>query len=40
MLAGLDSRNKTISMISIPRDLYVAVGSGSYASRINELYGF
>ncbi len=37
MVAGLDSQKKTISLISIPRDLYVATGNTS-ASRINELY--
>lgn len=37
ILASINTKNKTISMLSLPRDLYVNYPSG-WAGRINELY--
>ena len=38
ILASINTRLKTISLLSIPRDLYVEYPGGG-AGRINELYG-
>ncbi len=38
MLASFNEEKKSISMISIPRDLYVSYGSGKSAGKINSLY--
>lgn len=38
MLASLDEDKKTVTMISIPRDLYVSYGTGEWAGKINALY--
>jgi LCP family protein required for cell wall assembly len=38
MLASINTRLKTVSLLSIPRDLYVEYPDGG-AGRINELYG-
>lgn len=38
MLASLDEEKKMITMISIPRDLYVSYGTGMWAGKINTLY--
>ncbi len=38
MLASLDEEKKSVTMISIPRDLYVAYGTGRSAWKINALY--
>jgi LCP family protein required for cell wall assembly len=38
MLASINTRLKTVSLLSIPRDLYVEYPNGG-AGRINELYG-
>lgn len=39
LLASINGTKNTISMISIPRDLYIAY-PGGYEGRINELYSF
>jgi anionic cell wall polymer biosynthesis LytR-Cps2A-Psr (LCP) family protein len=36
-MASINTKKKTVSMLSIPRDLYVAYPNGE-AGRINELY--
>jgi anionic cell wall polymer biosynthesis LytR-Cps2A-Psr (LCP) family protein len=38
MLASLDESKKTVTLVSIPRDLYVSYSSGSSAGKINTLY--
>ncbi|MBC7503897.1 LCP family protein [Candidatus Gracilibacteria bacterium] len=38
MLASLDTERQSITMISIPRDLYVSYGTGAGAGKINSLY--
>ena len=38
MLASLDEAKKSVTMISIPRDLYVSYGTGEWAWKINTLY--
>lgn len=38
MLASLDEEKKSVTMISIPRDLYVSYDSGTSAGKINSLY--
>ncbi len=38
MLASLDEDKKSVTMISIPRDLYVSYGTGEWAWKINALY--
>jgi LCP family protein required for cell wall assembly len=38
MLASLDEENKNVTMISVPRDLYVNYGTGEWAGKINALY--
>jgi LCP family protein required for cell wall assembly len=38
ILASINTKKKTVTMLSIPRDLYVSYPSG-WAWRINELYG-
>lgn len=38
MLASLDEDKQTVTLLSIPRDLYVNYGTGSYAGKINALY--
>ncbi len=37
-VASIDPINKTYTMISIPRDLYVKISSPSYAGKINGVY--
>ena len=38
MLASLDEEKKSVTMVSIPRDLYVSYGTGEWAGKINALY--
>lgn len=38
MLASLDEERNNVTMISIPRDLYVSYGTGGSAGKINALY--
>ncbi len=38
MLASLDAEHQSVTMISIPRDLYVSYGTGQWAGKINTLY--
>jgi LCP family protein required for cell wall assembly len=38
MLASLDEDRKSVTMISVPRDLYVSYGTGGGAWKINALY--
>ena len=38
MLASFDTERHTVTMISIPRDLYVSYGTGAGAGKINSLY--
>jgi anionic cell wall polymer biosynthesis LytR-Cps2A-Psr (LCP) family protein len=38
MLASLDEERNNVTMISIPRDLYVSYGTGGGAGKINALY--
>ena len=38
MLASLDEEKNTVTMISIPRDLYVSYGDNNGAGKINTLY--
>ncbi len=38
MMASIDHENKTITMLSIPRDLYVKSGQLKSGERINEIY--
>jgi LCP family protein required for cell wall assembly len=38
MLASLDEAKNSVTMISIPRDLYVSYGTGNGAWKINTLY--
>lgn len=38
MLASLDEDRKAVTMISVPRDLYVSYGTGGSAWKINALY--
>ena len=38
MLASLDSERHTVTLLSIPRDLYVAYPKGKWSGKINSLY--
>ena len=38
MLASLDGKTKKVTLLSIPRDLYVSYGKWEWAGRINTLY--
>ncbi len=38
MLASLDSEKNTVTLLSIPRDLYIAYPNGKWSGRINSLY--
>ncbi|MBP9779733.1 LCP family protein [Candidatus Gracilibacteria bacterium] len=38
MLARIDEKNKKVTLLSIPRDLYVAHSGGKNSGRINALY--
>ena len=38
MIASLNQKEKKIHLLSIPRDLYVAYGTGQWAGKINALY--
>ncbi len=38
ILAGLNTKNHTISLLSIPRDLYVEYPNSVYGGRINMIY--
>ncbi len=38
MLASLDEEKNTVTLLSIPRDLYVAYPNGKWSGRINSLY--
>ncbi len=38
MLASLDEEKDSVTIISIPRDLYVNYGTGEWAGKINALY--
>lgn len=37
-ILSIDAENKSMAMLSVPRDLYVEVKSPSYAGKINALY--
>ncbi len=39
MLASLNGDDKKVTLLSIPRDLYVSYPEGKWAGRINNLYG-
>ncbi len=38
MVVSIDPENKTMAMLSIPRDLYVPVPNTKYSKKINEIY--
>lgn len=40
MIMSIDPDNKTMAMLSIPRDLYVPVPGTNYSRKINEIYKF
>jgi len=39
MLASFDAKNKQVTLLSLPRDLFVAYPNHEWAGRINTLYG-
>ncbi len=39
MLASFDAKNKQVTLLSLPRDLFVAYPNHTWAGRINTLYG-
>lgn len=38
MIMSIDTKNKKVAMLSLPRDLYVSVGSSNSFTKINSLY--
>ena len=38
MVLSIDPKNKTMAMLSIPRDLYIPVPGTKYSRKINEIY--
>ena len=40
MIASIDTKNKKIALLSLPRDLYASVPDASYSAKINSLYKY
>lgn len=40
MIASIDTKNKRVSLLSLPRDLYVSVPSLEYSAKINSIYKY
>ncbi|KKP69239.1 MAG: hypothetical protein UR66_C0001G0121 [Candidatus Moranbacteria bacterium GW2011_GWE1_35_17] len=40
MIASIDTKNKKIALLSLPRDLYASVPESSYSAKINSLYKY
>ncbi len=38
MVVSIDPKNKSLAMLSIPRDLYVPIADHNYSAKINETY--
>ncbi|MEI7890666.1 MAG: LCP family protein [bacterium] len=38
MVMSIDTKNKKVAMLSLPRDLYVSIGSSNSFTKINSLY--
>ncbi len=40
MIASIDTKNKKIALLSLPRDLYTSVPKSNYSAKINSLYKY
>lgn len=40
MIASIDTKNKKIALLSLPRDLYASVPQANYSAKINSLYKY
>ncbi len=40
MIASVDTKNKKVALLSLPRDLYVPVSGAKYSAKINSLYQY
>lgn len=40
MIASIDTKNKKVALLSLPRDLYTSVPESNYSAKINSLYKY
>lgn len=40
MIASIDTKNKKVALLSLPRDLYVEIPGTNYSTKINQIYQY